>query len=111
MPPASDVRSWVELGILVFLTIKALGASFQKHEDIGAANALQLVEHRKKLDDLDGRVQDLRQIRIAERLSRIESAALNHETMCRETFVTRDFCDERTFAATKERNHDHPVTR
>ncbi len=102
--PWSEIRAGVELVILVALAIKAFGSSLQKSEDVNAAHSVRLAEQQAKLDALDTRVQSLREIRIADRLSRLESAVHNFEKWALKQFVPRELCDERTASAEKDRH-------
>ena len=108
MPPISEIRSWIELAILLFLLSKAVGGKIQQSDDRSTAQTVRLEGHEQKLSVLDEWVRSLREINIAQRLSRAESTALNLETRLRDEFVSKAVCNERTAGAAKERNHDHP---
>jgi len=95
MLPPSDLRAWAELAILIFLAAKAILQGVQKQQDIGSAHAVQLEGHEKWLTTLDDRVQSLREINIAKRLSIVESGLSDLEVRLRADLVPKDVCAER----------------
>lgn len=108
MFPGPEIRSWVELGILIFLAIKAIGALVQKTGDTSSAHGGRLDVHEKLISALSDRVQSFREIRVADRLSRLESSLSNIETYAREHYITKELCGARMGASEREHEHDHP---
>jgi len=91
--PWSELLSGVELLILVFLTIRAIGERGQAHKDVWVALLLRLDGHDRQLSQLDDRVQALRELRLADRLSRLESSLPNLEARLRADLVSKDTYD------------------
>jgi hypothetical protein len=120
MFPWVEIRSGAELGILIFLAIKAIGSLIQKREDVGNLNARDLArldaKHDRDVDavktwiaSVDSRVSDLQNINVARRLSINESSVINLREELYKEFVRKEFCNERTATTVREHNHDHPM--
>jgi hypothetical protein len=100
-----------ELLLIVLVAAKIFGQFWQRREDVGNMNIARLDAHDRRLDDCDGRLRNLETINVARRLSIGESGLANLRTELYRDFVLTRFCDERTHAFSKERNHDHPSQR
>lgn len=115
-----DLRAWVEVAMIAFVVVLAVGRLLQKQEGLAAINAEAVARLTRQYDDTVARMaaketvdREFVDIRgrfdqANELMSKLATQLSGLDARFHVAFVARDVCDARMAAVTRELNGDRP---
>ena len=121
--PIGDLRAWVEVAMIAFVVVLAVGRLLQKQEGLAAISAEAIAKLTRQHDEIvmrmaskEGLASELKTMdgrfeQANKEMSRLASFVQGLDTRWRQEFVTRDVCDARMSSVRRELNGERPRER